>query len=178
MPATCRPGGAANSAVAHRPSARPSAGCLRCPDRRGSADAVGQSEPDRPLRLELPGERAIIDQRIADRFDAACGRQRVAPAPACSRRPQPRSCCRVCSPRQTDRASGRRNTKAGIEARSAKLSQRSFAISEVSTSASACARATSARKASGRRRCRRRSTAGTAGWRRRCAAVDALFHRP
>ena len=39
---------------------------------------IGQAEPDRPVRLQPPRERAIVDQRVADAVDAAGRAQRFA----------------------------------------------------------------------------------------------------
>ncbi len=33
--------------------------------------ALGQAEPDRAMRLERLGQGAVVDQRVADRLDAA-----------------------------------------------------------------------------------------------------------
>ncbi len=44
----------------------------------GAEHALGEAEPDRALRLEQLRQRAVVDQRVADRVDAARGLERVA----------------------------------------------------------------------------------------------------
>ena len=105
------------------------------------ADAVhplGQPEPDRPLRfLSRRAERAVVDQVHCGWPRCRRSRASASARPACSRRPPPR-----CAPR------GRCDPGEGVEhleeedegrhsMRSAQLSQRSLAISEVSTGAAA-----------------------------------------
>jgi len=71
MRAPCLQGQAANSRAGHKPNATPwrDIGDARVrPQTRG---AFREPQPDRALHLHPPGERAIVDDRLANGFDAA-----------------------------------------------------------------------------------------------------------
>ena len=76
--------------------------------------AVGQAQPDRPLRLHRPAQRAVVDDLVADGGDAARGFQRLAPRQHAAAGRRRDLGARDRSPRRTETACRKKNTKAGI----------------------------------------------------------------